>query len=452
LANDSDSTKTVDGGGARGFLAYWGPPVVIGLLAGLALVWFWRAGGIGRTQVDEIVDRWQWGEHEANEELADEIAALGPSARADVVTAFRGVDDAYPDLRVWIAERLTEEPFFDTKTLADAARGDDRWERRTASVALARRLREEADPDIVMPGLLDWLKDLSTDDHELPVTAVGALGPLPTEWDSRVREALLELAGRRPPVGDPEDDWSAEDREIVIQQGLSRFAKGDPAVQDVLFTVMTDEEDDFAPRVAAVRVLSENLVFDRLDAWKEASGSRDDVVRQAVADNLFRAQDRAYGAVLKAMHVDAHPHVRAGSVDSQIMRRWVRFAATEAIAAFKDAPEASRHAGALIRMLEESDAPEDVTGAILTLGSLTSETYGFREVDVHYHAQDVEESALEAFMSDPEGRQQAAAKYRAKFGGVSYTVEDRVAVLEKLLEHADAQNRAHAAELLDALK
>lgn len=466
--HDSKSSGEARRGGIGAFLAYWIPPIGIGLVVGLAIVWVWRAGGIGRTPVDDIVEHWEWGAHDANEALADRIAALGPSARRDLVDAFEAVDPDYPELKVWIAGLLTEEPFFDTKTLADAARGDDRWARRTAAVALALRLREEADPDIVMPGILDWLKDLAIDDHELPVSAVAALGPLPPEWEARSREALIELARRRAPIGDPDEDWSPEDREIVIQQGLARMIP-DAAVVDVLHEVMTDEQDDFAPRVAAIRALSENRVFDRFDAWKAAAASADGVVRQAVADNLFRAQDREFGEILKPMHVDASPLVRAGSLDTQVLRRqptmldvldvlledhdeWVRFAAAEAVAAFKDASETPRNAAMLLCLLEESDNGQDVTGALLALQAITGEVWGFREVDVHPNIQEVEQSALDAFLQDPAGRKEAAAKYRARFGGATWTKEDRIAVLERLREHADPDNRTRAEKLLSELR
>ncbi len=461
-------------GGVRGFLAYWGPPVAIGLVVGLGMVWAWRSLAIGRTDVDEIVARWEWGADDANAALEDEIAALGPSARGDVLEAFRNVDGDYPDLKVWVAQRLTEEPFFDNKSLAEEARGDDRWDRRTAAVALALRLREEADPDVVMPGILDWLNDLATDDHELAVMAVAAVGPLPPDWESRVREALVRLARRRDPVsGDAADDWSPEDRDIVIQQGLANLLR-DAAVPaqdvlDVLYEIMTDEEDDYAPRVAAVRVLSEKKQFERFDAWKAAAASSNDVVRQAVADNLFRTQDRAFGEILKPMHRDPHSLVRSGSLDTQILRRqptmldvidqlledhdvWVRFAAAEAVAVFKDAPGAPQRAAMLVRLLEESDEPVDAEGAILALSAITGDVFGFREIDVHPQMEEVEESALDAFMKDPEGRAEAAAKYRTKLGGVVFTREDRIAVLEKLLEHPDPENRARAERLLAELR
>ena len=466
MVNDSNP-GTTEKNGARGVLAYWGPPIVIGLIVGLALAWVGRVGGIGRTAVDEIVGRWEWGAHDSNAELEKEIAALGPSARSDVISAFESVEDEYPDLKVWIAERLTEEPFFDTKSLAAAARGDSEWDRRTAAVALARRLREEADPDVVMPALLDWIKDLSTDDHELPITAVEAMGPLPSEWEARVRDALLALARKRAPIGDPEDDWTPEDREIAISQGLARFLPDD-AVVDLFCEIMTDDDDDYAPRVAAVRAMSENQVFDRFDAWKAAGASSNEVVRQAVADNLFRTQEREFGEILEPLHVDPHSLVRAGSIDTQIVRRqptmldvidqlledhdiWVRFAAMEATGIFGDAPGGPQRGAMLLRLLGESDEPQDVQGALLALYTMTDEAYGVREIDIHPHMHEVEEAAVDAFMKDTEGRADAVAKYRERFGGAMFTKEDRIAVLEKLRTHPDPENRARAEKLLEEL-
>ena len=88
MADETQTETSKAEAGAPGFFAYWGPPVAIGLLVGLAIVGVVRYSGIGQTEVDGIVKRYEWGVHEMNQELAGEVAALGASARRDVLDAF----------------------------------------------------------------------------------------------------------------------------------------------------------------------------------------------------------------------------------------------------------------------------------------------------------------------------------------------------------------------------
>ncbi len=463
----SGAAGTSGGAGASGFLAYWGPPVAIGLLVGLGIVLAVRSLDIGKTDVDQIIEQYEWNVYDNNLKLEEQVAKLGASARSDVVSAFEDAPGGeWADLKTWIAEMLLKDPFFDSETLIRAARSDDTWNRRCAAAALARVLREDADPDVVMPGLLEWLTDLSIDDHAIAISALGLLGPLPSQWQEPVKVALLALAEKRAPVAD--DDWLPEDREITIQQGLNRYAS-DERVQALLYHILADDTDDLGPRVAAVRALSENALFADVEAWKAGARATDETVRQAVAENLFRTPEPSFAEVLQPMHVDAHWAVRQGSLDTQVARRqetmlpvmdqlladyeqWVRFGAMEACAVFKNSPGKEARNGMLLRLLAESDESTDVEGAILALYSISGKTFGFREVDVHQHVQEVEESALAAFMKDPEGRAEAVQKFREAFGGTAvWTKADHIGTLEKLRKHADPNNRERAERLLGEL-
>ena len=454
--------------GVRGVLGYWGPPIIVGLLVGLGIVAVVRHGGIGRSEVDEIVEAWDWGADAENEALAERIEALGAKARADLIDAFHDVDDEYMDLKVWTAERMLAEPFFDTRYLTEVARGGHGADRRAAAVALARHLREDAETAVVMPGILDWLGDLGRDDQSAAIRALHGLGPLAPEWRDPARDALLGLAARRPPVSDdPDADFVPEVREEAISLGLGRLLP-DAQVEELVHRTIADE-DDFAPRIAAVRALSENLVFGSKEAWAAAARSRDEVVRQAVAENLFRVTDPAWSDILQPLHVDAHPYVRTGSVDTQVQRRqptmlpvmdqlledhdvWVRFSAMAACAAFRDEPGGSARNGQLLRILAESDEPSDVEGAVLALHTISKKAFGFREVDLLHYTQEIEETALDAFMKDPEGRADAVRRYREAFGGTAvWTAADRRGTLSKLLQHADPDNRKRAERLLAEL-
>ncbi len=464
-ATETDDAQQQPARGLKGFAAYWGPPVLLGLLAGGLIVGGWHLVRKLRTSpVDGIVARWFWHDSETNDRLATEIAALGPSARGDLLAAFRGAPDL--DQQVWIAQRLLAEPFFERKALVEFARSGTGAAHRAAAVALALDLREEADPDLVMPGVVEWLTDMEVDSHELAIAAAAALGPLPPPWHERVRDALMAIVRFRPPPGtDPDFDFTPDDRETAILVGIGQYAT-EPDVQALLEAEMTDESEPAHTRVAAIRALAEHQVFGSFEPWRRAAKSADPVVRQALADNLLRTQDRSVFDILQPLHEDENEFVRSSSVETQTARRqstilpvvhqlledWspeVRFYTLLAVAAFKDEPGNPERCGHVLRMLEESDEPLDVAGAILALSRITGEVYGVREIDVHQLMDEVDEDALEAFVKDADGRREAAAKWRDKFGGAAvYTDGDRRKALEALAQHKDPENRARAEKLL----
>ncbi len=460
--------KLVDEKPEAGWLAYWGPPIVAGLVIGTLLVGAWRFLGIGRTAVDEIAAEWKWGEFEANDKLRQQVVGLGREAREDLLATYLAAPCDYADYKLWLGTILATEPFFDTSSLVEAVRTGDACDQRTSAVILAEIL-QDADPELVLPGILAWLEDVEDDQHDAPIRALGTMSPLIGAWHGRARAALLELATRRGSDPEPlEDNFRAEDRAAAVN-ALGDFLPDD-GVLALLTTVMTDDDDHPSPRIVAIRQMSQNGAFDDLETWKTACESATWQVRQTAAENLVRSPDPAFSSVLEKLHTDAESVVRIGAIETETHRRrptmlpvagqlledhdeWVRFYAMLAVAAFGEEPGAALRNGMLLRVFRDSDDEIDVEGAVLALTRVLGKTPpGFREIDVHRHKEEVDAAAIKGFMGDAGGRTEAAAEVQKMLGADAvYPVAERKKALQTMLEHADLENQARAKLLLEEL-
>jgi hypothetical protein len=345
-------------------------------------------------------------------------------------------------------------------------------ERRAAARRLVEARGDGLEGERWLGVLEEWLRDASAERAEI-IELLGRLwrdGKLPPKSADRLKGALMDAAKRPADAAVAESDAVLEARYaalVALQSGV-----GDPAVVKLLWSVAKDEADDVEPRVGAVRGLSEGGVDDAATVpdWTVVARSKDQDVRQTVADNLFRAKAPEFDAVLEPLLFDAKELTRAGAVESQTKRRrptmlarfdeliedryeYVRFNAMFAAGVLKSETSGQPQRVAMIlRLLETSDEPVDVTGALLAMTMLTGETFGVKPTDVHVREQYVDEAALAAFIADKPARKAAADKWRAKFSvDCVWTDADRAKTLTKLLASADPANVKRATEELALL-
>jgi hypothetical protein len=294
---------------------------------------------------------------------------------------------------------------------------------------------------------------------------------LSSSWEARVREALLEVARHRTPPNPDEAERIADDRGGALL--ILKLALPDDEVKALLWTVAKDDTDDEYPRVNSVRALAEGGVLDAadLDDWAAAAKASNPTVRQTVADNLYRSPLPVYDKVLEPLQFDAHFLTRSGAIDAQIKRRrptmlprfdelledsweWTRFSAMYAAGVFKNETEGmAQRAAMMLNLLETSEDPVDVMGALLAMKMITDEVHGMDANEVKIHEQTVDEAQLRTFMADKAGRKAAADKWRAKFGAAAvWTVDDRLRTLEKVTKHADEKNVERARALIEQLR
>lgn len=467
-------TQGSDGATAKGgVLGDWILPILVGLAIGAGLVWGWRAL---RSPTEKLVARWTWEDYEGNAQLGESIRGLGKEAREDLLAAFRAIE--VPDdgagldhKKVWAAELLAADPFFDTRSLLDLVRDPaaPKWDRRAAAAALVDVLRKDVDVQAVVGPLLGWLEDLAALDHSVPIVRLKTLRHdevFPPDRDEPWRRALMRLAdpSSRPQPANPEDAWRLVDDRLRSLYELGD-ASGDPEVKAFLWRIASDESEEAAARVAAIRGLAEKARKDAPDPfadhekWIALTKSADATVRQSVAENLFRTGDPAYDPALAALHADPEELVRSGSLYAQVARgrptmlpimdqlledhsEAVRSQALIACGVFKDhADGIGARQGMILRLLELSESDDDVSGAVVALALMTGQHFGFGEGDVDLRNREVNDAAVAAFRSDREGRRLAVEKWRARLGGAAvWTDDDRRKTLEKLLLHADPAN------------
>lgn len=447
-----------------GILKDWVLPAVVGLAVGLVILWGIDAS---RSDVQKVVDQWTWGDSELQEELAQELAALGESARPDLREAFLDVAEAYPELKVWVGVVLGGEPFYDTRFLAEQAEGGRTWDRRCAAVALVRLQGEKVDTARVMPGIVEWLEDLEVVAHDEPLRAVEILtgrNVLPEEFRVRVRDALIRLSDREVrPDGDRDDD------EISIDRGEAAYRLGpflpDEPVYAHLKKIALDTGEEGQVRVLAMRALAEHQALDDTELWITLGGDASPLIRQTAVDNAYRSRNPALNELYVPRHRDPEPLVRLGSVDGQMKRgqstmfdlfdelaedcdEEVRFSTLLSAAYFKDQLEGSgRRLGILVYVLEKSPGVRDVTAAVLALHNITGVVpHGFTVQDVAWPTREVDERAVRAFLVDPDLRAESAARLRDRLGpSAVWTDADRRGTLERMAQHPDLHNRDRAA-------
>jgi hypothetical protein len=465
-------------------LIEWGVPVVLGAALGALILW---GAAFLKSDAQRIVDRWQYDDVGLEADLEDELMALGESARKDLREVFLAFDDpSVPELLMWLAGVIGREPFYDTRFLEEQARAGKTWQRRTAAVALVKLLDRKVDPDVVLDGIFDWLEDDQAVTHEFVISALRAMlqnNLVPADRRERSKLALMHLAdriargdvgaaGRVEPGDDPASpgaDVHSYDRSAAIE-ALSSFLPDDRAVWDLIERVARDEEEFEEVRIMTVRVLTENKALDHEAFWRELAKSPVVSVRQCVAENLFRTKSAGLNDVLLALQSDAGPLVRSGAINTQRQRRmatpikefhelaedsdpYVRFEAIRAAGTFKDHEGGGGRAGHILEILRTSDEVIDVEACVLTLFEITKQHYGFKEVEIMVPTDRVDEAPLEAFMKDAKLRADAAESWAGHFGGAAvFTVAERRAVLEKLLQHADPLNRERAKAELARLK
>lgn len=470
-----------------GLLKEWVLPIAVGLLIGAGLVLGWRHGGrLFESSAWKLVEQWEVDSWEENERLEEEVRKLGKQARADVLRSFRRIEvPANPwghedTWKTWVGKTLATEPFFDARSLLDLARDPaaPKWDRRAAAAALVQAHGKDVDTSVVVEPLLEWLEDLSLFRHDVPRTAVRQMRAdqvFPPQQEERYRRALLALAGKggRPEPDEVEDAiLLSTDRDASVRE-LDDFVSHDD-VKKALWALARDESDQPRVRSSAIQVLAQTRQFDDLAAWKELAASKEEIVRQTVADNLWLSQDPKFDEVLAPLHSDPAEFVRKGSVDAQISRGrptplevidvlvedrspFVRRSALVAIGRFdKHLVDLPKRQGMALRLLETSDVAEDVEGALLAL-TMTGggKSFGMAPGDVVTKPGDerVRDQALPAFLADKEARAKAVADWRAHLGpAATWTDADRRAALEKLANHADPENQRRAREELEKLK
>jgi hypothetical protein len=334
-------------------------------------------------------------------------------------------------------------------------------ERRDAAWRLVEARVVGRDVEPILAILVEWLRDASSDRTKAIelVDRLWRTRAFDEPQTRRVERALLDVAKRGAPAGPKDADLLVEERAaalLTLELGVS-----DVEVRTALWTEAKDESDDALPRVNAIRALAQAGVLDvdSIPDWTVVAKSKDEDVRQCVADNLFRAKPPEFDAVLGPLQFDAKNLTRTGAIESQMKRgrptmlarfdelmedsyEYARFSAMLAAARFKgESDGAARRAAMILRVLESSDDPTDVTGAVLALTMIAGETFGVKPMDVHIREQDVEEKALAAFVADKAGRKKAADAWRAKLGVADvWTDAERAATLTKLLASADPEN------------
>lgn len=478
MANDESEQSESSDAPSGGILKDWVLPVVAGVGLGIVGLFILDAAGVSvrapsffKSDAEQLVSRWDWEDMDLQDELFDEIVALGPEARDDLRRAYESVDgEAFPEQKAWVADLLLAEPFFDSRYLQDQATSGTGWNRRIAAVALVKNLRDKVNPDVVFPGLEDWLEDTEHEDHGLALGALGELlsgQALTSAQRDRTRELLLALADpeQRPTPADSES-WIYVDRAGAAHL-LGEWIP-DEEVEALLRSIALDDSDDFEPRISSLRALAEASRFDDVSFWDRAADATDQAVRQTVADNLYRAKSDEFDPVLAKLHSDAWELTRSGSVDTQVKRRrptplemfpaliedvsqWVRFHTLLAAARMKDHPGHQERLGIALHLLTEG-IDTDVEGAILLLFAHTGEHFGFDRLEVQETMDAVDEGALAAFMLDPEERARVRTEFEAILpDAVPYDATARRRVLEKLLDHADEATRNRAKAELAAL-
>lgn len=477
--SDGDGADGGDGPAGGGIVRDWVVPIVLGLALGGGLVAGW---GALQSPASKLVASWDPADYEHNEQLAEEIRKLGRDAREDLLKVFRGLEvgtdgDGTDERKMWAADLLAREPFFDTRSLIDIVKdpGAPLWDRRAAASALVEVLRKDVDPTAVVPILLEWLEDLTVIDHTTPLVRLKMLRHdqvLPPGEDGRWKAAVMRLADGATREK-PADEWDLE--RLVSDRMRAVFELGDALpdadAKDLLWRIAADEADHLSPRVAAVRTLAQGLVFDDPEPWERVGASTDVTVRQTVAENLLRTPDPVYDGMLTAFHSDAGELVRSGSIDTQqhrgrptmlpILGRLiedhssaVRGAAIVACGTFKNHVDGiGERQGMLLRVLETSDSDEDVGNAVLALRMMTGQHFGFGDTDVDVSGRMTDPAACAAFRSDAEGRARALEKWRAHLGGAAVWPDARRReALEALLAHADPANVERAKAELAKLR
>lgn len=483
-AEPTDSAT--DPGPKGGFFKDWVVPIVVGLGIGAGIVLAWNRGGeLFESDVWKIAQGWESDAWQENDQLAADVRKLGKDARADVLDAFRKVEvPANPwngefRMKIWLGTILAGDPFLDARSLLEIAQSGTAsvWDRRCAAAALVTTLRKDVNVAAVIEPLLTWLEDLTVHEHRdawTPIRYLRTDDLFPPDQEERLRRAILRLAARdaRPKPDDPEDEpVIATDRALFTRE-LKDFVSFED-VKAALWKASGDESDDSAVRSFAIQALAHGNQFDDIEAWKRLTASADDTVRQTVADNGGLAKDPAFDSVLAPLHVDESALVRLGSIDSQVVRGratmlpvidvlledaspFVRRAALIACGRFKDHAEtAGARMGMALRLLESSDADEDVEGAAVALFGMTGQSFGIAPADIETRPgrEQVREEAIAAFKADEEGRRVAVAKWRALVGGAAvWTDADRAKTLAKLETHADPENREHAKAELAKLR
>jgi hypothetical protein len=465
LAETQDQ-PTAKSGQRGNFFTEWVVPIVLGVAIGWGGLQLYRY--VAHSKAWDVVQQWNADAEDANEKVAKDLQKLGSGAREDLHSVLRDPPEDSLDVRIWVAHQLAGEPWFDTQGLKDVLKDGKASVavRRAVACALVDTQHKEVDTELVLPVFEEWMNDLQTVDHTVAALRVAHMqrsGMLSPQWESKFRKSMVRVCDRAtrqadPPKRDLLEHVDADRAGVLLEIGV--FLPDDELVKS-LWTAAKDETDDEGVRVAAVRTLADGSVLDAKDVpdWQAVAASKNDTVRQTVADNLGKAREPAFDKVLTPLQFDASPLARAGAIDSQITRRrstmferfdelmqdgdeWVRFNAMYAAGVFKSVSEgAPARAAMILEALEKSDDPVDVEAAALALKMLTDQVYGFKPDEVRVNERQVDETALRTFMADKNGRKSAADKWRSHFGPAAvWTDTDRRKALEKLLQHADPRN------------
>lgn len=481
-AEQSTAAGTGEEKKSAGFVREWVVPVVLGLAIGGGVMLAWRHGGsdlvrpLFHSKARILVEKWQTERDDKEESIAKELQALGAGARDEVIATLRDLSADQMDAKVWIARLLAGEPWFATTSLKEiVADGKSaKCDRRAAACALVDMQHKEVDTELVLPVFEEWMKDESDPDRGMAIFRIDSLwrqGMLNSQWEGRMKRVLLDLAKHSATAPGMDEDRVIEDRAaalLTLELGIS-----DVEVKQALWTVVKDETDFVEPRVNAIRALAQGDVLDAdtVADWTAASKSKDEDVRQAVADNLFRAKPPEFDKVIEPLQFDSKDLTRSGAIETQLKRRrptmlerfdeliedsgeWVRFNAMFANGSFKhETVGQAKRAAMMLRFVESGDDPVDVKGAVISLFMITGEAFGFKPTDMLVREQEVETTALSTFMADKAGRKQAADKWRALFGAEAvWTDADRAKTLEKMLKAADPANVERAKTELAAIR
>lgn len=464
----------------KGFVHDWVLPVVLGLAIGGAAVGAWNVGKkLFHSDAWNLASEWSLESEDGNEALEGSLRGLGTSARADLVSTLRDLPGDQPDSlerKLWVARLLAGEPWYDTTSLKEIVRDTaaPAIDRRACAAALVEVQQKEVDAELVLPVIEEWLGDAAGGDRDIAVGLVDQIwgwGMLSSAWEERVRKALVAIASVKPPP-DADVQTLPQDRPFALY--ALRLALPSDEIRTLLFGAAADDADpDFDARVNAVRALAEKGVLDEADLpeWEKVMKSKEGIVRQAAVDNMDKARLPSYDKIIEPMQWDERELGRSGALKVQIKRRrptmlprfdeliedsdeWVRFDTMFSAGVFKDHTDGlAARAAMILRVLETSENEVDVKAAVLAMKMLTGEVYGLDAQDVHVQQQEVEDAPLAAFMKDTDGRKDAAAKWRERFGaGCVWTDDDRAKTLEKLLTHADPENVERAKIELAKLK